>query len=165
MSNQKIHEKGLESERRKLLVAVDFSYCSRLALRKARALLARTRGRIVAFHVIDHDFVKRCINHHLGDEGQIKKELFSRAKAELRDFLREEEMDEGRVEAKVCEGVPYLEINRKAVEMQAEMIIMGSRGKAGDMNTIFFGSTKEKVLRFITRPVLCVPPETEYRVE
>jgi len=43
------------------------------------------------------------------------------------------------------------------------MIIMGSKGKAEDMKTIFFGSTTEKVLRFITRPVLCVPPEVDYR--
>lgn len=65
----------------------------------------------------------------------------------------------------VCEGVPFLEINRKAVENHAEMIVMGSRGKAGDINTIFFGSTTEKVLRFITRPVLCVPPAAEHEMK
>jgi len=51
----------------------------------------------------------------------------------------------------------------KEVELDAEMIVIGSCGKADDMNTIFFGSTAEKILRFITRPVLCVPPETEYK--
>jgi hypothetical protein len=29
---------------------------------------------------------------------------------------------------------------------------------AGDSEAIFFGGTAEKVLRFISRPVLCVPP-------
>jgi len=36
---------------------------------------------------------------------------------------------------------------------------MGSRGHSDDMKAIFFGSTSERVLRFITRPVLCVPLE------
>jgi hypothetical protein len=43
------------------------------------------------------------------------------------------------------------------------MIIFGSCGKTGNMSQIFFGSTAEKVLRFITRPVLCIPPESDYR--
>lgn len=152
----------MEPEERTILVAVDFSYCSRLALRKARAVLDGKKGRILVLHVIDSDFINGCVRNQLGDEGQIKKVLFVRAKAQLRGFLREEGMDQDGVEAIVCEGVPFIEINRKAVESQSEMIVMGSRGKAGDMNTIFFGSTTEKVLRFITRPVLCVPPEVEY---
>jgi hypothetical protein len=52
----------------------------------------------------------------------------------------------------ICEGRPCMEINRKAVENNAEMIIMGSKGDSDDMKTIFFGSTTEKVLRFIKRP-------------
>ena len=51
-----------------------------------------------------------------------------------------------------------MEINRKAVENDVEMIIMGSKGNSDDMKSIFFGSTTERVLRFIKRPVLCVPP-------
>jgi nucleotide-binding universal stress UspA family protein len=52
-----------------------------------------------------------------------------------------------------------------SVENNVDMVIIGSCGKMGDMDHIFFGSTAEKVLRFITRPVLCVPPKTEYRVD
>jgi nucleotide-binding universal stress UspA family protein len=140
---------------------MDFSHCSRLALQKARSLLGKRPGRIVALHVIDQEFVEKCVRHNLGSEGDVKKELFLHAKTELQDLLREEGMDEEYVEALVCEGIPFLEINKKAVENKAEMIVMGSRGKMGDMETIFFGSTTEKVLRFITRPVLCVPPEEE----
>ena len=147
-----------------LLVAVDFSYCSRLALRKAKSLLGQRQGRIVALHVIDHDFVEQCIKNHLGTEGQIKGNLFIRAKARLDEFLSKEGIDNYIVEAVVCEGMPCIEINKKAIEINAEMIIMGSRGKSGDMKTIFFGSTTERVLRFITRPVLCVPSESEYRM-
>jgi nucleotide-binding universal stress UspA family protein len=72
-------------------------------------------------------------------------------------------MEGDHVQITVSEGVPYIEINRKAVENDVDMIIIGSCGNTGDMSQIFFGSTAEKVLRFITPPVLCVPPESEYR--
>ncbi len=40
------------------------------------------------------------------------------------------------MDAMVCEGVPFMEINRKAMEFHAEMIVIGSCGNAGDMKTI-----------------------------
>ena len=156
-------EKERDQDERILLVAVDFSPCSKLALKKAKSLLRQSQGRIVVLHVIDHDFVKQCIQNHLGTESQIKKDLFFKAKTRLGNFLDSEEMSGYSVEAVVCEGIPCLEINKKAVEINSDMIIMGSKGKSEDMKTIFFGSTTERVLRFITRPVLCVPPEADYR--
>ena len=145
-----------------LLVAVDFSHCSSLALRKARDFLGQRRGRIVILHVIDHDFIGQCISDRLGNKDEIKKKLFLGAKSRLRDFLRREGMDGKNVKMMVCEGTPCIEINKRAVEIGAEMIIIGSQGRSGDMKSIFFGSTAERVLRFIAKPVLCVPPEMEY---
>ena len=145
-----------------LLVAVDFSHCSRLALRKARDLQGQRKGRIVILHVIDNDFVDQCIRDRLGDEAEIKKKLFLGAKSRLRDFLRNEGMDGKNVEMMVCEGTPCIEINKKATEINADMIVIGSQGKSGDMKSIFFGSTAERVLRFITKPVLCVPANADY---
>jgi nucleotide-binding universal stress UspA family protein len=65
----------------------------------------------------------------------------------------------------VCDGAPCIEINKKAVENDVDMIIMGSKGNSDDMKAIFFGSTTEKVLRFIKRPVLCIPPECHYNLK
>jgi nucleotide-binding universal stress UspA family protein len=58
-----------------VLVAVDFSHCSRLALRKAKSWAAMNGGRILALHVIDQDFVRHCIHQYLGTEEEIKKKL------------------------------------------------------------------------------------------
>jgi len=163
--NKQAELKKLESGIRTILVAIDFSYCSRLAFRKAVELLKGKNGQIIALHVIDGDFVKSCVQHRLSKENKIKKELFIEANKKLQHFLRQEKMNEIRVDAMVCEGVPFMEINRKAMEVHAETIVVGSCGNTGDMKTIFFGSTAEKILRFITRPVLCVPPETEYCID
>lgn len=83
---------GSHNERvvRTVLVAIDFSQCSRMALRRARSLLNGEKAQIIALHVIDGDFVKQCIRHQLDQEGQIKKNLFMRAKNALRDLLHEE---------------------------------------------------------------------------
>jgi nucleotide-binding universal stress UspA family protein len=157
-------KKKMGQQRPFLLVAVDFSHCSRLALRTAKNLQDQRKKMIAVLHVIDHDFVEQCIHDQLGKEDKIKKKLFIRAKSRLNDFAREEGLEGNHVEKVVCEGTPCIEINKKAVEIDAEMIIIGNKGKSGDMKNIFFGSTSERVLRFITRPVLCVPPETHYRM-
>jgi nucleotide-binding universal stress UspA family protein len=151
--------KTLVPKRPTILVAVDFSPCSGAALRKARSLAAEKHRRIMALHIIDHDFVAQCIRENLGNEGEIKRRLFLNAKNRLGDFLRAEGLDGENIEMAVREGTPCIEINKGAVEWGAEMIVMGSRGHSGDMKAIFFGSTTERVLRFIKRPVLCVPLE------
>lgn len=148
-----------------VLVAVDFSHCSRLALRRAKSWAAINQGNILFLHVIDQDFIKQCIHQHLGTEEEIKKKIFIHSKNKLCEFLREEKMDENTVRKIVCEGTPCMEINRKAVENDVEMIIMGSKGNSDEMKAIFFGSTTERVLRFIKRPVLCIPPEAHYNTE
>jgi nucleotide-binding universal stress UspA family protein len=114
--------------------------------------------------VIDEGFVRHCVHQHLAPEAEIKKKLFTHSRNRLYDFLRREGMDEDHTQMIVCEGIPCIEINKRAVENDVEMIIMGSKGNSDDMKAIFFGSTTERVLRFIKRPVLCVPPETSYKL-
>lgn len=155
-------ESGREARKAKspvLLVAVDFSHCSRLALRRAKHWADCNNGKILVLHVIDQDFIRHCVHQHLGTEKEIKQKLFINSKNKLSAFLRSEKMDENNTQMIVCEGTPCVEINKKAVENDVEMIIMGSKGNSDDMKAIFFGSTTERVLRFIRRPVLCIPPE------
>ena len=74
-------------------------------------------------------------------------------------------MDGEGVEGVVCEGTAYLEINKKALQVDANMVIIGCSGNYEDMEKIFFGSTTERVLRFIKRPVLCVPENEEHKLD
>ncbi len=162
MGHERAHKKDIETKDSTILVAVDFSNSSKAALRKAKSLLIGEYTRIVALHVIDHHFVDQCIYEHLGTKGEIKKKLFTSAKNRLHNFLLTEGMDLNNLEMVICEGTPCVEINKKAVEIDADMIVMGSQGHSGEMKNIFFGSTAERVLRFIRRPVLCVPPEENH---
>jgi nucleotide-binding universal stress UspA family protein len=141
----------------KVLVAVDFSPCSSNALKSSKLMMGRKPDHIIVLHVIDHDFIGRCIASGLGSESQIKKTLFVEAKAKLKQFIQDQNMETYSVEIDVCEGTPFLEINKKAIEKDVDVVVMGTQGTSADIERIFFGSTTEKVLRFIKRPVLCVP--------
>lgn len=144
-----------------VLVAIDFSSCSRRALQKAKELLGDKTARIVALHVIDVNFVQECVQRSLDEEGAIKKRLFAHAKEKMRNFLHEEGFEGENVEPVVCTGTPFLEINKFADRYDADLIVMGSCGMVGDTEAIFFGGTTEKVLRFLSRPVLCIPPNAK----
>jgi len=141
----------------RLLISIDFSDCCRLALRKVLDLIANRKAEIIALHVIDQQFVQQCVKTGLLDESVIKKKLFIDAKTKLKTLI-DEELPNTLVKSVVCEGVPYMEINLKAEEFDADIIVIGSRGMIGDHENIFFGSTAEKIMRFTKRPVFCVPP-------
>ncbi|MEN6509574.1 MAG: universal stress protein [Smithella sp.] len=141
----------------RLLVGVDFSDCSHTALRRAFDLTAGREADMTVVHVIDPRFARECVEMGLFSEGDIKKKLFLNAKAKLKAML--EEFAGREVQSIVCEGMPYLEINRQADKLKADIIVIGSCGMVGKPEAIFFGGTAEKILRFTTRPVLCVPPD------
>ncbi|MGD9031806.1 MAG: universal stress protein [Desulfobacteraceae bacterium] len=166
MQNQRLDVKQEVAEKGStILVAVDFSPCSLLALRKAKSILGQKPARILVLHVIDKDFIERCVRHGLGSEEEVSKKLFLRAKEKLDHVLRQEGMDVEHVEKLVCPGTPYLEINKRALQIGADMVVMGCSGNSGDMDNIFFGSTTERVLRFIKRPVLCVPDSEDNKLD
>jgi nucleotide-binding universal stress UspA family protein len=150
-----------ETKEYKVLVAVDFSPSSARALRMAKSIMGRKPDRILVLHVIDRNFVEKCINSQIGTRKGIRETLFLQAKKSLKDFLRSEGMENEPIKRLIYEGIPFLEINKKAVETGVDMVIMGNRGNSGDMQTIFFASTTERVLRFMSRPVLCVPIEED----
>ena len=161
MAKEKIEKKSPVMKEYKVLVAVDFSPCSAHALKRSKRILGRKPDRIFVLHVIDRDFIEAYISNRLGSESHIKKTLFVDAKEKLKKFLEDQTMTNSSIETEVCEGTPFLEINKKALENDIDIVIMGTQGTSGDLKNIFFGSTTERVLRFIKRPVLCVPIEED----
>ena len=145
----------------KVLVAVDFSPYSAHALRMAKSIMGRMPDQILVLHVIDTKFIEKILINEIGTKEQIKKALFLHAKKNMQKLLLAEGMEKFSAKTIICEGIPFLEINKKAAENEVDMVIMGNRGNSGDMETIFFGSTTERVLRFMKRPVLCVPIEED----
>ena len=144
-----------------ILVAIDFSPCSANALKNSQSIMGRMPNRTYVLHVIDQDFIAQSVASRLGTEAEIKKSLFIQAKQKLKQFLQAQKLVSNSIEMEVCAGTPFLEINRKAIEKDVDIVVMGTHGTSGDLKRIFFGSTTERVLRFLKRPVLCFPIEEE----
>ena len=56
---------------------------------------------------------------------------------------------------KIMEGEPHLGIKKCVDEVNASVVVMGSRGKKG-LNRLILGSVTEKVIGLIDVPVLVV---------
>ena len=72
----------------RVLVAVDFSENSARALKAAKSVMGRKPDQIIVLHVIDQDFIYKCVDRQIGTEAHIKKTLFLQAKDKLKKFLQ-----------------------------------------------------------------------------
>jgi nucleotide-binding universal stress UspA family protein len=132
-----------------IVCPIDFSACSRRALRYAGALASHFGARLSVIHVVDPMLAGAAAIHQvdvLGDE----------ARAELRAFVAEEIALPGPINLTIVKGAPEREIVRYAVGERADLIVMGTHGLTG-LPRAFFGSTARSVLRRASVPVLAVP--------
>jgi nucleotide-binding universal stress UspA family protein len=142
----------------RLLVAVDFSDCCEHALETAIELFKSRPIRLFLLHVVDERFVGECIRHCISNEADIKKRLFKDAKKRLHAMVNKKQLSVFSLHKIVCQGIPYKEISRQAEKNDVDIVIMGSCGMTGNLEAIFFGGTAERLMRFISRPVFCIPP-------
>jgi nucleotide-binding universal stress UspA family protein len=93
-------------------------------------------------------------------------ELLERIRERLRQFAEKELKRDPKTLRKVASidvvsGNPAAEILRKAEELDADVVIMGTHGK-GVISHAFLGSVSEQVLHRIHKPVFIIPlPEGE----
>jgi nucleotide-binding universal stress UspA family protein len=149
----------------RLLLAVDFSDCCSQALKKVVELFKPRQMELVLLHVIDERLINECIKYCAGNEADLKKGFFSDAREKLNVMAEEEQLTAFALQKIVCQGVPHREINRYAEKFDVDFVVIGSCGMVGDPEAIFFGGTTERVMRFITRPVFCIPPKSEKKKE
>lgn len=145
-----------------ILVGVDFSRPARNALRRAYALARETGDRLMVLHVVDAhglDEVARLLEIPFDT---IHDRLGRERRRRLGDLVIEVEegsRDVPQIEAVISWGVPFEEILKKATDIAASTIVLGTMGRSADLERALFGSTAEKVLRSAPCPVLCVPTE------
>lgn len=139
----------------KILFPTDFSEGSYNALHYAVDLSRHYNSKLYILHVI-HDIFKTTdsyVPHISADE--IYKEIFEWAQKEMERCCIEEIRGMTNTEKIVLRGVPFEEIINFAAKEKADMIVMGTYGKAG-LERFIFGSTAEKVVRRAPCPVMTV---------
>ena len=136
-----------------ILVPLDLSRGSMEALSYAIPLAKQFRAVVHLVHVSESDAASNVsgVRHLMRETGNsiefLREGLSETHKKHLSAFWPEN--------CHVCTGQPFQEICDLAREINAGLIVIGTRGQTG-LQRILLGSTAERVVRFASRPVLVV---------
>ena len=136
-----------------IVCPVDYSDCSKRALRFAGALAEHFGARLVVLHVFDTLIAGTAALHQFdvtGADGQEELRSFTQ------DHLPPRVRDSNRLERVLLLGTPGPEIIELARNRDADLLVMGTHGFSGVRKTVF-GSTLQEVLRRSHVPVLAIP--------
>lgn len=139
----------------KILIAVDFSDNSAYAFEYALTLAQQFGSHLSIMHVINEPVDLRGFYvPHISFE-QLEKEIEAGATTMMEKFCHERLGNFSAYETSIVSGIPYEEILRKAKEIDASLIVLGTHGRTG-IDHIIFGSTAERVVRAASCPVLTI---------
>lgn len=151
---------------RRILVPVDFSEHSRIALRFATSLARQLDAKLVLLHVWEPpQYVSPDIMLSVPGWSAMSLEDFSHAEAlsAVDVFLEGSDIGYPRPEVRIETGDPAASIVRVANGGDYDMVVMGTQGRAG-ISRFLLGSVAMKVSGRATIPVLTLrapPPAKE----
>jgi len=130
-----------------ILVPIDFSENSLVALKFAKSMLNDQKGELILLHVIEPENHREFTSENLGAEHLLQ--LWSGTVGEpLKTYLREGPIAET--------------ILKTASEVAASMIVMGTKGAKSNYDR-FIGSNASRVATNSEIPVLVIPQSITYR--
>jgi nucleotide-binding universal stress UspA family protein len=140
-------------EYKRILCPVDFSDISARVLQIAADLAKRFGADLHVIHVFQ--LPASVLEEVYEDPTNMEEEIRQRRHDKLNEFVQETKKPNVKITTGVYEGVPDVEIITSARENQADMIVMGTRGKTG-LSHVLLGSVAERVIRNAEVPVLTV---------
>ena len=118
-----------------ILLSTEGSECSARAMAYALSFAEQYGGRVVALHVIDQRWEEqtRIVFDEVGQDltGKIRNGCGEKARRILREVTDAASKVGVPVESRVLTGIPSEDISRVAQELPADIIIMGTHGRAG----------------------------------
>ncbi|MBI5774259.1 MAG: universal stress protein [Verrucomicrobia bacterium] len=139
---------------KKILVPVDFSACSRKALKYALTFAEVFRAELVLVHVVQEHYFPGA-EFGAMDFPILLSQLKESAGRELQALVQQEIADRLPVLTVIRTGQPANEIVEAARKAQADLIVIATHGHTG-LKHVFLGSTAESVVRHAPCPVLTV---------
>ncbi len=142
---------------RSILVGVDFSAPSRMALARARDLAERLGARLEVVHVVER--LKPALPFSSKNRETVRglqREIAERARERLTHFVGSSGAS---VRTRVLTGVADRALLAYAERSRADLVVLANRGHSA-LEELLIGSTAERVLRHAQLPVLLVsaPP-------
>jgi nucleotide-binding universal stress UspA family protein len=139
---------------RRILCAIDFSPCSNRAMSYALSLAEEAGGALTLLHVLE-SFAEEPLTYGHIDIGEYHRHAESLALERLNSLVPRETRSWCRCTPMTRFGKPYQEILAAARDLQAELIVLGVRGR-NPVDLALFGSTTNHVVRSADCPVLTV---------
>lgn len=148
---------------RRILVPVDYSACSRQALRFAAELGRRFGATLDAVHVWDRpSYVSDVVMTR--SEALAPKSLIAmieeNARRDLDEFLKSVELPDGTaLLSRLLAGDPASALLHELKVGNFDLVVIGTHGRTG-LSHVLLGSVAEKLVRLSTVPVLTVPDDS-----
>lgn len=153
----------------KILYASDLEDGSRPALRAAVNICGKFNSEITYLHVMEplSNSAQTIINS-LVDKAELKEvyeeslvNLNKKIDQRIQDFLKaelneSELLELGEIKSRIEEGVAWKTIIQVADDIDADVIVMGTR-TSSSVGQFFTGSTANKVMLNSKRPLLIIP--------
>ncbi|MCF7708834.1 MAG: universal stress protein [Verrucomicrobia bacterium] len=143
---------------RQILVPVDFSPSSKLAVEHAVSFAQHFGSSLLLLNVVEFNFVGS--EFATLDIVHVEKDLKINAEKMLESLVNEQIGSRARASTLVHIGRPYFEITDVAADKKCDLIIIGSHGHSA-LRHILLGSTVERVIRHAHCPVLVIRPPSE----
>ncbi len=130
----------------KVLLAVDNSKYSDIAVQKAFSFAQKHNSKLVIISVID------ITDEFFVQAPDVVNELIQKAKDHLLNIKEKAEENGIETEILIREGRVHEEIQKEAIKQNADLIFMGSYGRTG-LKKFFMGSAVEKVIGSTSIPL------------
>ena len=145
---------------KRIIVPIDFSDCSRKALEYAVATAGGHNSRLTILHVYEESFIEPYVNAANSEEeaDKIIKEIEWANETKYDEFLKTVDLRGVEYEKLLIKGVPEAEIVETAMKQQADLVVMGTHGRAG-IKHILIGSNAEEVVRTVHCDIVILKPE------
>jgi nucleotide-binding universal stress UspA family protein len=142
----------------KILYPTDFSEPSKLALDYAVELAKKFGAELEILHIMFDE--TQVVSFYLPQVTMqsLSTDIEAGSAKQLEDFISSQpRLKEVKFTSKMLKGTPFIEIIKRANEIKADMIVIGTHGRTG-LDHVLFGSTAEKVVRKSPCPVFTVRP-------
>lgn len=134
---------------KRILVATDFSDCSKEAYAEAIQLARQLKGTVLLTHVIEP-----VGSVHIEPLAYLELKV-----GQALDRMAHPAREEGLlVETHLFKGDPAGEILKAAEDLQCDLIVMGTHGRTG-ISRLLMGSVTERALRASPVPIVAVRPQ------
>jgi nucleotide-binding universal stress UspA family protein len=138
------------SEIKSILVAYDFSDHAKRAMNDAFDLADKFGAKVSVVHVLNSDVADAYV---IPLSQEYKEKLSQNLKEDVKAHYGERKISVADEDIFVEKGNPHIVIIEKAVQVSADLVIMGSHGRSA-VSLVLLGSVANKVIRYAPMPVL-----------